>query len=594
MKDLIPQKNPVNIWGVVKPLYVVVILKGMKKHKLERNPMNIINVVKPLHNTVIFKGIKEHILERNPINVFSAVKPLQGPVIFKYIKEHILERNPINVINVVKPLHSPVIFMDIKEHILERNPMNVISVIKPLYGQVIFKYIKDHILERNPMNVISVVKPLHGQVFFKYMKDHILEKNPMNVFSAVKPLHVPVIFKHIKEHILERNPINVINVVKLLQVTVIFMDIKEHMLEKNPINAIIVVKPLLITLIFKDMKEHILEKNPMNVINVVNLFHVAVIFMHIKEDMLEIAFARPPTLSGSPVISDISLIRLSPHPAGPGESPFGAHHPYVNPHMEHYLRSVHSSPTLSMISAARGLSPADVAHEHLKERGLFGLAAPAANPSDYYHQMTLMASHPTPYGDLLMQSGGAASAPHLHDYLNPVDASRFSSPRVTPRLSRKRALSISPLSDASLDLQRMIRTSPNSLVAYINNSRSSSAASGSYGHLSAGALSPAFTFPHPINPVAYQQILSQQRGLGSAFGHTPPLIQPSPTFLAQQPMALTSISTMPTQLSSNSSNCLNDANQNKQSSESAVSSTVNPITIHKRSKVKTEDWKFKL
>lgn len=27
--------------------------------------------------------------------------------------------------------------------------------------------------------------------------------------------------------------------------------------------------------------------------------------------------------------------------------------------MEHYLRSVHGSPTLSMISAARGLSPAD-------------------------------------------------------------------------------------------------------------------------------------------------------------------------------------------------------------------------------------------
>lgn len=27
--------------------------------------------------------------------------------------------------------------------------------------------------------------------------------------------------------------------------------------------------------------------------------------------------------------------------------------------MEHYLRSVHGSPTLSMISAARGLSPAE-------------------------------------------------------------------------------------------------------------------------------------------------------------------------------------------------------------------------------------------
>lgn len=78
--------------------------------------------------------------------------------------------------------------------------------------------------------------------------------------------------------------------------------------------------------------------------------------------------------------------------------------------------------------------------------------------------------------------------------------------------------------------------------------------------LSALLCSPAFTFPHPINPVAYQQILSQQRGLGSAFGHTPPLIQPSPTFLAQQPVAFTSISATPTQLSS-SSNCLSDANQ---------------------------------
>ncbi|XP_038602139.1 zinc finger protein GLI2 isoform X1 [Tachyglossus aculeatus] len=296
----------------------------------------------------------------------------------------------------------------------------------------------------------------------------------------------------------------------------------------------------------------------------------------------------PPTLSGSPVISDISLIRLSPHPAGPGESPFNPPHPYMNPHMEHYLRSMHGSPTLSMISAARGLSPADVAHEHLKERGLFGLPPPppGANPADYYHQMTLMASHPGTYSDLLVQGGGAAGSTHLHDYLNPVDVSRFSSPRVTPRLSRKRALSISPLSDASIDLQTMIRTSPNSLVAYINNSRSSSAASGSYGHLSAGAISPAFTFPHPINPVAYQQILSQQRGLSSAFGHTPPLLQPSPTFPPRQHMAVISVNSTPPQVA-NSSNCITDLNQKKQNSEAAVSSTVNPV-INKRSKVKTE------
>lgn len=72
------------------------------------------------------------------------------------------------------------------------------------------------------------------------------------------------------------------------------------------------------------------------------------------------------------------------------------------------------------VSSSPSLLPA-VAHEHLKERGLLGLPPSGTNPSDYYHQMPLMAGHPTPYGDLLMQSGGAASAPHLHDYLNPVD-----------------------------------------------------------------------------------------------------------------------------------------------------------------------------
>ncbi|CAB1327987.1 unnamed protein product [Coregonus sp. 'balchen'] len=264
--------------------------------------------------------------------------------------------------------------------------------------------------------------------------------------------------------------------------------------------------------------------------------------------------------------------------AGTGESPFSPTHPYFNPHMEHYFRSIHSSPTLSMISAARGLSPADLAHEHLKERGLFGLPPPppGASPAEYYH---LMASHRNPYGELLMQGGGAAAA-HLPDYITPMDVSRFSSPRLTPRLNRKRALSISPLSDASIDLQTMIRTSPNSLVAYINNSRSSSAASSSYGHLSVGGISPSFTFPHHINPMAYQQLLSQQRGL-SAFGHTPPLIQPPPTFSSRQ--SSLGLSSLPP-----SSHNHNNGSQSKNTcGDSAVSSTVNPM-ITKRSKVKTE------
>ncbi|XP_068102251.1 zinc finger protein GLI2 [Hyperolius riggenbachi] len=293
----------------------------------------------------------------------------------------------------------------------------------------------------------------------------------------------------------------------------------------------------------------------------------------------------PPGISGSPVISDISLIRLSPHAVG--ASDFSHAHHYVSPHMEHYLRSVHGSPTLSMISAARGLSPAEVAHEHLKERGVFGIAPPppGVSPADYYHQMTLLASHPSPYGELLLQGGAMGAASHLHDYLTPMDVSRFSSPRLTPRLSRKRALSISPLSDASIDLQTMIRTSPNSLVAYINNSRSSSAASGSYGHLSAGAISPAFTFPHPINPVAYQQLLNQQRSLSSTFGHAP-LIHPSPTFASRHPGSL--CLSNPASAPAANGNTANNASQNKQNNESTVSSTVNQV-ISKRSKVKTED-----
>ncbi|CAB1347076.1 unnamed protein product [Coregonus sp. 'balchen'] len=160
-----------------------------------------------------------------------------------------------------------------------------------------------------------------------------------------------------------------------------------------------------------------------------------------------------------------------------------------------------------------------------------------------------------------------------------VTVSRFSSPRLTPRLNRKRALSISPLSDASIDLQTMIRTSPNSLVAYINNSRSSSAASSSYGHLSVSGISPSFTFPHPINAMAYQQLLNQQRGL-SAFGHTPPLIQPS--FAARQHAHAIAASALNTTLNTSSS----ESNQNA-GGDPAVSSTVNPM-ITKRHKVKTE------
>ncbi|KAM3585317.1 uncharacterized protein V6R79_014009 [Siganus canaliculatus] len=129
----------------------------------------------------------------------------------------------------------------------------------------------------------------------------------------------------------------------------------------------------------------------------------------------------PAGLGGSPVLSDISLIRLSPAAVATGDSPFSPPHPYAGPHMEHYLRSVHAGAGLSMMSAARGLSPAELAHEHLKERGLLGLPPPppGAGPAEYYH---LMAGHRSPYGELLMPGSGAGSGAHLSDYITPIDA----------------------------------------------------------------------------------------------------------------------------------------------------------------------------
>lgn len=104
--------------------------------------------------------------------------------------------------------------------------------------------------------------------------------------------------------------------------------------------------------------------------------------------------------------------------------------------------------------------------------------------------------------------------------------------------------------------------------------------------------------------MAYQQLLSQQRGL-SAFGHTPPLIQPPPTFSAHQPgLGLSALPTsapnsnlsakvtkvttweLQTSLLDALTTLLLCPSQHL-SSDLAVSSTVDPL-ITKRSKIKTE------
>nr|XP_015199596.1 PREDICTED: zinc finger protein GLI1 isoform X2 [Lepisosteus oculatus] len=170
--------------------------------------------------------------------------------------------------------------------------------------------------------------------------------------------------------------------------------------------------------------------------------------------------------------------------------------------MDPYLRSPHVHPSLSMMGP-RGLPPAEG-----------GTGGP------YCNQNNLMATH---------HSFGVNPADSEH--IGSGDGSRFSTPRSMLKLSKKRALSISPLSDASVDLQTMIRTSPNSLVAYINARCGS--ANGSYGHLSVGAMSPSLGYSCSIN--------HQAKPPGSMFSPGPPLShpphgpQPPPRLLSHNP-----------------------------------------------------------
>uniref|UniRef100_A0A8C4QT06 GLI family zinc finger 2 n=1 Tax=Eptatretus burgeri TaxID=7764 RepID=A0A8C4QT06_EPTBU len=182
-----------------------------------------------------------------------------------------------------------------------------------------------------------------------------------------------------------------------------------------------------------------------------------------------------------------------------------------------------------------------------------------------------MAGHGAGYGAGLLPPAAPTAFPF--DYMHGFDASRFSSPRPSAggaRMSRKRSLSISPLSDTSLDLHAMIRSSPNSLLAFLGPSRSSSATSGSYGHLSAGAVSPAFGLAHTATPAALQ-ILGRQL---SSFGPTPPMTQPQAPIAACHSML-------------GLSNPPSDGPQGA-GGDAAVSSTGDPLTHRKHNKPRAE------
>ncbi|XP_070781138.1 zinc finger protein GLIS3 [Enoplosus armatus] len=114
-------------------------------------------------------------------------------------------------------------------------------------------------------------------------------------------------------------------------------------------------------------------------------------------------------------------------------------------------------------------------------------------------------------------SGGTSTSASLPSYLFAGDAG-------SPRQSRakKRALSMSPLSDVmGIDFNSIIRTSPTSLVAYINGSRSSPAShptlspvqSDGYGHF-LGVRGCCIPLAHPYSMPGSSQALAPQTECG--------------------------------------------------------------------------------
>lgn len=114
-------------------------------------------------------------------------------------------------------------------------------------------------------------------------------------------------------------------------------------------------------------------------------------------------------------------------------------------------------------------------------------------------------------------SGGTNTSASLPSYLFASDAG---SPR--PTRAKKRALSMSPLSDVmGIDFNSIIRTSPTSLVAYINGSRSSPGThptlspvqSEGYGHF-LGVRGCSILQVHPNNMSSSSQTLGIQTECG--------------------------------------------------------------------------------
>ncbi|XP_014207539.1 transcriptional activator cubitus interruptus-like [Copidosoma floridanum] len=232
------------------------------------------------------------------------------------------------------------------------------------------------------------------------------------------------------------------------------------------------------------------------------------------------------------------------HPHQPAASAFHPHHHAAALAWEHHAAAAalaagfHAAHPPHQSLGPPPPPPPHHHHHHQLPAGSTSLGSPGANGVSNGSSSASSGSTSDPEAVQQQQQSGAessaaaaaAAAGTLASAELPfsIDGSRLGSPRASAiRASRKRALSSSPYSDR-LDIDSMIRFSPNSLASIVNGSRSSSA-SGSYGHLSA-AMSPALGM-HPGMPPHLQQLQAHllRSAAAAAAGllpHAPPAPHP--------------------------------------------------------------------
>ncbi|GFY58051.1 transcriptional activator GLI3 [Trichonephila inaurata madagascariensis] len=185
-----------------------------------------------------------------------------------------------------------------------------------------------------------------------------------------------------------------------------------------------------------------------------------------------------------------------------GHVDFSSHY-RLSPYMEQVISSLHGNSAMGSPLVTDGRVPLSM--DYLQQVSML-------------HQRNLLDVHNS------LQANTNATT----DLSLGLDGSQLSSPKPGVRHGRKRALSSSPYSD--FDINSMIRFSPSSLVSFMNGSRSSSA-SGSYGHLSAGSLSPAMgVSPPAVLPHFHQLHHLMRQGL------TSPFLLPPTSSMGQQPI----------------------------------------------------------